>query len=215
MLDWVVTRLARARLVDRIVVATTHLDADDELASWCEQHGVDVIRGPVDDVLERYRIAAQATGAERVLRVTSDCPLVDPALADAVAALLVANAVDYASNTLYGAGYPRGLAVEAMTREVLERAAAEATDPSEREHVTLHLYRRPESFSLSGIAAPGDSSMVRWTVDTADDLLAVEALAGAFADDRFTWRQALAAWVDHPEWASLNGHVEQNTVPPL
>jgi len=150
-----IERLQRARRLDRIVVATSIDTSDDGLAAMLVLHDIAVHRGPLDDVLTRYAGALEAFGpAEHVARLTGDCPLADPQVIDATIALLLDRGLDYAANTPAHRTYPKGLDVEVMRAEALLRAAREAADPYEREHVTPYLYRRPSSFS--GLPQPGD-----------------------------------------------------------
>lgn len=205
----VVRRVRRARRLDAVVVATTERSADDPLVAECEGLGVDVFRGSEDDVLARFCGAARAAGAEVVVRITADCPLIDPGVIDQVVAAFVAAAPDYASNTLVRT-FPRGLDVEVMTRASLERAAREATEAYQRVHVTPYLYQHPELFRLLPVTGEVDASHLRWTVDTAEDLALVRALyARLDNDDAFDWRRALRVVEDAPELADLNRGVQQ------
>ncbi len=148
MLWWVMYRLGHSRFIDQTVIATTTETPDDRLAELCEQYGWPVYRGSQDDVLDRYYQAARQFEAEHIVRVTSDCPLIDPAVTDYVIAayLCAAPQPDYASNTLQR-HYPRGLDCEVFSLIALETAWNE--DASDwREHVTPYLYRHPEQFRL-------------------------------------------------------------------
>ena len=125
--------------IERVVVATTTESADDTLADWCAAHEVLVYRGSVDDVLDRFWQCAQLPPAHFIIRVTADDPLKDPeVIADALALCASSPEVDYASNTLHPT-YPEGLDIEVVRFRTLERAAREATLPSEREHVTPYI----------------------------------------------------------------------------
>jgi spore coat polysaccharide biosynthesis protein SpsF (cytidylyltransferase family) len=194
---WHVTsRVAQARTVDEGVVATSDQPGDDPIAGWCAAEGLTCVRGPEADVLARYALAGEATGADVVVRVTADCPLLSPAVLDLVVDARSTSGADYASNTL-ARGFPHGLDVECLTRAALDAAAAEALDPEEREHVTPFVYNRPERFRLSSVAALEDWSWLRWTLDTEQDLQALEAIVAAFPsalDPLSDWR-ALAEQV--------------------
>ncbi len=214
VLHRVVTRLSRAAQVDDVVVATSTSSADDAIAELCEGRGWQTVRGSEADVLDRYHHAAHDRRAGSVVRITADCPLVDPDVVDLVAAhLLGVDHVDYASNSLAPRTFPRGLDVEALTIAALDAAWAEATDPVEREHVTPFLYRHPERFSIASITRHEDHSDVRWTVDTPEDLAAVGVVYEHFGGrDDFGLVEALAAWDAHPHWATINAHIEQRVV---
>jgi spore coat polysaccharide biosynthesis protein SpsF len=203
-----IERLGRARRVDRMVVATSTDRSDDSLAAVLALHGVPVHRGPLDDVLARYEGALDAFGpAEIVVRLTGDCPLADPEAVDATIALLIERGLDYASNTPAHRTYPKGLDVEAMRAESLRRAAREAADPYEREHVTPYLYRHPEIFRQDFVSQDIDEGEVRWTVDRPDDLEFVQAVYDGLyaADPDFTSDDVRAFVRGRPDLTMLGG----------
>ncbi|MBQ0929632.1 cytidylyltransferase domain-containing protein [Ideonella alba] len=171
-------RVRQARCVDRLIVATSVDASDDPLAEVLAAHGIECFRGPLADVLARFHQAASHAGADVVLRLTGDCPLIDPELIDRVAALVIEGSAAYATNAV-PASFPDGLDVEAMRIEALAAAAAEATLPSDREHVTPFIRREVQRFPARSISAFADLSSMRWTVDHPDDLAHVEALLAA------------------------------------
>ena len=216
MLAWQLDRLNRVRSDVKVVVATTDLHSDDPIVELCRMAGVPVVRGSEDDVLDRYRLAAIRVSADPIIRITADCPLIDPAISRAVLELWEHRSADYAANTLERT-YPRGLDTEVISRGVLETAWREATQPYEREHVTPFIYRRPERFRLVNLRNVADEGHRRWTVDTADDLAFVRAVYERLATtgaafDADTVRDLLAR---EPELERLNGDVQQKTLPPL
>lgn len=214
MLARVVDRVSRAERIDAFVVATTTNAADDLLVRLCRDRGWEWFRGSESDLLDRYLGAATEHDAQIIVRITSDCPLVDPGVIDLVVDRLVeAGPADYASNTLGRRTYPRGLDVEAFTREALLRAWEEDDEPGWREHVTPYVYRHPEVFRLVPIALERDLSGHRWTVDTAEDLKLVRRLYAHLPTDGFDWTDVLALVESHPEWTRINAHVEQRRVP--
>jgi spore coat polysaccharide biosynthesis protein SpsF len=214
MLEVVVRRAGRAESVDAVVVATTTLADDDAIAAMGARQGWLVTRGSESDLLDRYLEAAREHRADRVVRITSDCPLIDPELIDEVVASLERSGADYASNTLAPRTFPRGLDAEAMTIDALEAAGRDDRDPASREHATPFIYRHPERFRLARVASPVDLSGHRWTVDTPDDYELVRRIFDALGRDDFTWREALDTVRAHPDWSDLNAHVEQKVVPP-
>ena len=164
-------RLRRAKAIDTLMVATSVDPGDDPLAAYCESLGLSVFRGPLDDVLERYRAAlALHPGAKAVVRLTADCPLTDPELIDRVIEHHHEAGADYTSNTLGDRTYPHGLDTEVIRADVLFDAARRASDPYEREHVTPYIYRRPETYRLAGVARHESRAALRWTVDFPQDL---------------------------------------------
>jgi spore coat polysaccharide biosynthesis protein SpsF len=182
MLAHVVERVRRCRSVDRVVVATSTSPSDDTVAELAERLGASVTRGPLDDVLRRFVMAARQHAASVVVRITADCPLVDPELVDAVVEMRSREGADYASN-IDPRTYPDGYDVEAMTRECLERLDREATLPDEREHVTLHVREHPGEYRRASLCLPRDLSEMRLTVDYPDDLVKVGRLLNALQPD--------------------------------
>ena len=214
MLTRVVRRVGRARSLDRVVVATTTLREDDAIVDLCSSERVAVTRGSPDDLLDRYVSAARENDADTIVRVTSDCPLIDPVVIDETVGAFTAGGVDYASTGLEPRTYPRGLDVEVVSRPALERAWREDTDPRWREHATPYIYRHPERFRLLPVAADEDLSTHRWSVDTPDDYELVRRIYDAFGRDDFGWREVLDLLERHPDWADINRHVVQKAVPP-
>ncbi len=208
MLSHVMRRLQGARSLDEVVVATSDGPEDDVVRDLATAEGWGLWRGSRDDVLDRYEGAARAFSAERVVRVTSDCPLIDPDLVDDVV-MALAGGVDYCSNSLEPRTYPRGLDCEAMTREALVTAWREDHDPAWREHVTPFLYRHPERFNLKRVANDVDLSVHRWCVDVPEDLELVRHVYDELGDRPFGWREVLAVCDAHPEWSAINREVVQ------
>ncbi len=212
LLWWHLTRLQRCRLLDGIVVATTEEPGAAAIAAIADELGVAVWRGPVDDVLARYQGAAAANAAATIVRVTSDCPVIDPGLVDQLVAAYqsAAPAVDYLS--LDVSRLPRGLDAEIFSAALLGIAAREASEPAEREHVTAFIYRRPERFRISALAPEGaDRPGLRLCVDTAEDLDLVTRVIEALAPHRpeFDWADIASLLDANPEWPRLNAGIVQ------
>jgi spore coat polysaccharide biosynthesis protein SpsF len=209
-----IERASAAPGIDEVVVATTESPKDDAVLRECERLSTRAFRGSEEDVLSRYLGAARAFDADLIVRVTSDCPLLDPELTGAVVArlrssLATATPADYASNGV-PPSYPRGLDTEAFTRGALERAAARATAPREREHVTLYIYEHPTDFRLLSVENDRDLSGHRWTVDTPEDLALVREIYRRLAPRTlFSWRDALAIVEADPALSRINAHVQQ------
>lgn len=214
MLARVVNRVQRARLLDEVLVATTDQPADDAIAGLCRARGWSCARGSQDDVLDRTYQAALESEAGLVVRITSDCPLIEPAVIDQIVGefLALLPAVDYASNVLPPRTFPRGLDTEVFLFDALARAWREDANPAWREHVTPYIYRHPELFSLHHVANAVDLSHLRWTVDTAEDFELVRRIYGHFGGDDFSWRDVLTLLERHPDWLDLNYGVEQKVV---
>ena len=208
----VVQRLRRARLIDCIVVATTNRPSDDVIVRECNSLQVACLRGSETDVLDRYWQVAHWFGAEVIVRVTSDCPLIDAELTDQTIQAFLSQPADYASNALERT-YPRGLDTEVFTITALERAWREAREPYEREHVTPYIYEHPELFMLVSVRDERDYSAYRLTLDTHEDLQLIRTIYSRFEGrDDFGWRDVLALMEREPELAELNAHVLQKAV---
>lgn len=208
-----VERLRHASRIDGITIATTTNATDDQVVQLAARIGVGCFRGDEHDVLSRYVGAAAETKADVVVRITADCPLIDGEIVDRVVHALGAGEYDYASNVV-SRTYPRGLDVEAFTRDTLTRVASMATSRPAREHVTWFIHReRPELFRQTGVEAEQDASDLRWTVDTPEDLAMVRAIyAGLDLGRRHAPYAEVLAWVRaHPEVADMNAGVKQKT----
>ncbi len=212
MLARVVERTRRATTVDAVVVATTIAAEDAVICEFCSQRGYPCFRGSVTDVLDRYYGAATQFGADAVIRVTADNPIVDPDIIDGVVCAFAATRPDYASNHLHPRTYPIGLGVEIFTLDALRRAWHEGLDSASREHVTKYILDHPQHFRLLAVPGPTDWSALRWTVDTIEDLVFVRLIYNHFGHDRFSWLDALAVVNAHPEWHGINQHIRQKDV---
>ncbi len=169
VLEQVIRRLKKARSLDRIIVATTGNREDDSICEIADRENVRYFRGPEKDVLSRYFYAARENGLETIVRVTSDCPCIDPAVVDLVVEEVSGNKVDYASNSLKRT-FPHGLDVEAFTMKALERSFKEAEKDFEREHVTPFIYMTGQ-FQIKNLEAPKEffAPDIRITLDTTED----------------------------------------------
>ncbi len=210
----VVERTARAMSLNRVVVATTVEPADNAIAELCAARGWPCCRGSQDDVLDRYYRAAKERAADVVVRITSDCPLIDPEVIDLAVNefFRLQPGCDYISNTEPPRPFPRGLDVEVFHFRALEESWREARQPACREHVTPFIYRHPEKFRLAPLLAERDFTDMRWTVDTPEDYALVRLIFEHFGHDRFGWRDVLDLLQDHTDWLELNRNVRQKTV---
>jgi spore coat polysaccharide biosynthesis protein SpsF len=214
LLTRVMRRARRARTVDDVVVATTTLPEDDVIVALARTEGWPIERGSESDLLDRYLGAARAHEADVIVRITSDCPLIDPDVIDRTVLEFRATNVDYASNTLEPRTYPNGLDVEVIRREALEQAGQDDGNAAWREHVTPYIYRHPERFRLLRVPADGAGQPEqRWSVDTAEDYQLIGLIFDSFGHDHFTWLEALAVVQNHPAWSLINRHISQKPVP--
>jgi spore coat polysaccharide biosynthesis protein SpsF len=234
MLGRVVERVRRASTVSQVVVATTIDASDDPVANFCRENAYPCTRGSAQDVLDRYYQAAQLFAADIVVRVTADCPVIDPGLIDdAVKALFedrsgelgvakssfafdtsnlpIATRYDFVANRLpppWGRTYPIGLDVEACTFAGLKTAWKEATLPHQREHVMPFFYDHPGRFRIRHLNHTEDAGAYRWTVDTPQDLELLRLIYSHFAGrDDFSWLEVLALFKQEPELGRINAQV--------
>jgi spore coat polysaccharide biosynthesis protein SpsF (cytidylyltransferase family) len=214
MLAHVLQRTAAIPGVDGVVLATTVEPRDEPLVDWAVSMGVPCVTGSEEDVLDRFHAVLTRHPADAVVRVTPDCPLLDPEVAGLVVAEWRHRAgdVDYVSNT-HPPTFPDGLDVEVMSRDALDTAWREAGLPSEREHVTAFIWNRPAHFRLVNVVHSEDLSAYRWTVDTAADLDFVRAVYARLDEagtGRFGMRDVLALLRDHPELGTVNAGQHRN-----
>ena len=215
MLGRMFDRLVPARTLAEVVVATTHLAEDDAVAALCQARATRCVRGHPSDVLDRYHQAAQAVGADVIIRLTGDCPLIDPEVVDLCVRTYLESepAVDLVVNRLpWERSYPIGLDTEVFGRPVLDILWREASEPHQREHVVPYLYENLDRFTMIHLQSDGDYGRYRWTVDEPEDLEAVRRIYRAFAGrDDFGWREVVALMEREPALAALNAGVVHKT----
>jgi len=214
MLWHVVNRLKHSKLLHNIVVATSVNHQDDTIEEFCEKGSICYFRGSEDDVLDRYYHAARKFEVELVVRVTSDCPLIDPNVVDRVISTYLENKenYDYASNTIKRT-YPRGLDTEVFPYEALERCYEEATRGHEREHVTTYIYEHPEMFKLLNLENNKNLSHLRWTVDEEPDLRLVREIYKRLNKrNLFFMEDILRVLEKEPSLTEINKGVEQKSL---
>jgi spore coat polysaccharide biosynthesis protein SpsF len=231
MLERVVARTSRAGTVDQVIVATTIDSSDDPVAAWCEANDVFCTRGSQTDVLDRYYQAALPAKADVVVRITGDCPVIDPALIDECVETLLKKSLDFTCNRLpppFTRTYPIGLDTEVCTYPALEQAWNEATEPFHREHVMPYLYEgvvlkvvrdhclegvSRRNFKVAQLHHTPDYGQMRWTVDTSEDLEFIRRVYARFdGKDDFSWKDVLTLVQSEPELAAINASVRHKTL---
>lgn len=210
VLGWVV-RAARLSGVDDLVVATTTEADDDAVVAECRTLGVDVVRGPVDDVLTRFIGAVHGRSAAAVARFTADCPLLDPSIVGATIDAWRRNPwLDYVSTALPRC-LPRGMDAEVVRAATLHRLDESATG-YHRTHVTSAVYTQPDAHRMLGLTIQPGASDLRVTLDTRDDFELISAVIAHFGD-RPAVLDDLVSWLRyHPELVAINRHVQQKPV---
>jgi spore coat polysaccharide biosynthesis protein SpsF len=231
MLQRVFIRTSRAATVTETIFATTIDPSDDPVAEYCDFSWIPFTRGSLYDVLDRYYQTAKQAKADFVVRVTADCPVIDPMLIDEVVNILLEDEYDFVSNRLpppWPRTYPIGLDVEVCTFKVLEKAWNEAKEPQHREHVMPYFYEGVELSAISrqlseGVSARGfriallnhtaDFGNYRWTVDTPEDLEFMRQVYSRFnGRDDFTWKEVLDLVHNEPKLMEINAAVKHKTL---
>lgn len=238
MLQHVIERTRLAHSVDETLLATTSDPSDDPLAEFAARQGIPCSRGSLHDVLDRYYQAARPFGAQAIVRVTADCPLIDPEIIDQTVNLLNrSGGYDFACNRLpppFERSFPIGLDVEVCTFSALETAWREARETFHREHVLPFLYEGTRFSALqpgptpalrwqSGLSARGfriaqlhhqpNCGALRWTVDTLEDLAALREIFSLLKGKiDFSWLEVLEVTRQHPHIATLNAGVRHKTM---
>jgi spore coat polysaccharide biosynthesis protein SpsF len=204
MLERVISRVSRARHINGLVVATTVDSTDDPIADFCAQHGTPVFRGSLYDVLDRYYQCALQNGADVIVRITADCPLIDPQEIDRVIAAFLEGDCDFAANRLpppQKRTSPIGMDTEVCSFAALEQAWQNAAEKFEREHVMPYLYDTPGRFRVRVVETAPDMGNLRFTVDTEEDLQVARAIYAAFGnDDKFSLDEMLRLSAQNPQW---------------
>jgi len=211
----VVERVRRAKMIDHIVLAIPDSSNNDELELFIKKSGWNLFRGSENDVLSRYYHAAIQYSADVIVRITSDCPLVDPKIIDETIKIHFRDGNDYTAVGVEG-GFPRGLDVEVLNLKSLEIAFNTAVDRSEREHVTLYIYQNPKLFKIHFVEASGNLKRpdIRLTVDTEEDLLLIREIYSALGNygNHFSTKDVLALIDGTPRLQSINKHIVQKDI---
>lgn len=211
VLGWVVRAALAAEGVDEVVVATSEAPGDDAVAQLAHELGVRTVRGSELDVLSRFVRARDVTQADAVVRLTADCPLLDPALISAtVGAWRADPRLDYVATTLVRT-LPRGLDVEVASAAALTAVDATATD-HHRVHVTSALYANPGEYRTLGLVVTPPAQDLRVTLDTPEDARLLAAVTEVLGDRPPPWRELVALLRDRPDLQALNADVRQKSI---
>ncbi|MBF0123441.1 MAG: glycosyltransferase family protein [Candidatus Omnitrophica bacterium] len=211
LLALMVERVRRATRIDHFIIATSTSADDDAIKKTCDVLGVPCFRGSLDDVLDRYYQAALAFQPENVIRMTADCPVIDPEIVDRTIDFFQEGGFDYVGNALKPT-FPDGLNCEVMTFRSLQRAWQEADRKTQREHVTLYIYQHPEQFKLGSFEQAQDLSHLRWTVDHPCDLELIRTIYEELYSGKpeFGMNDILTLLKQKPELIDLNAGIIRN-----
>lgn len=211
LLGHLVRRVKASGFIKEIVIATTVDDRDGAIAEFAASMRLKCYRGSEDDVLDRFYKASVKYGLQTIVRVTPDCPILDPDVTDHVIRRYLKKRCDYASNCIIPT-YPDGLDTEVFSFKTLEKAWRGARLPSEREHVTAYIVKHPELFSIHNVRNPGeDLSWMRWTVDTEEDMDFIREVFRRLGDKGIFHMKDVAGLLKlHPSMMKLNGGIMRN-----
>jgi spore coat polysaccharide biosynthesis protein SpsF len=205
MLHRQLERVAQAKLVDKVIVATSVEASDDPIEAFCDTIDQPCFRGDLNNVLNRFYQCTQKYDPDHIIRLTGDCPLVDPDLIDEVIELHLQGNYDYTTNA-YPQSYPNGLDVEIMTRETMNKIHQNATTPDELEHVTFYVREHCEDFSIGDLVCPEDLSDQRWTVDYPQDFTLITSIYEELYPESkyFDYHQVMILYQRRPKLFTVN-----------
>tara|TARA_X000000368_G_C23057186_1_gene724570 strand:+ start:5244 stop:5978 length:735 start_codon:yes stop_codon:yes gene_type:complete len=207
-LKFMIDRVKKSKLIDKIVVATTNKEEDNEIVNFCYNNNIFCHRGSEDDVLDRYYQTAKEYEAKTVVRLTSDCPLIDPYLIDDTINLFIQKKVDYVANTVPPEvkKYPDGSDVEVFSFKNLNRAWIEAKDIKDREHVTFYFWKRNKDFTTAMLDNKYDWGKYRITIDYKEDINLVRQIVGILKDQKKfgTTKEIVEILESNPELLKIN-----------
>ncbi len=213
MLSYLIERVRGAKTLDKVVLATSVDSSDDPVAEFCKREGIECFRGSLDDVMDRYYQAAKALKADVIVRLTGDCPMMDPAVIDLIVKAFKDGQYDYAANTAPPPGtFPDGMDVEVFSFKAFDQAWREAKKPSDREHVTFYFWNNPQIFKTFRYDRADDLSAIRLTVDyPADFEVAVKVFTALYPKNPlFSMDDILKFLNAHPEVSQENASILRN-----
>lgn len=208
-----INRLKKCRKIDNLVVATTVENQDNQLVEFCNKHNINVFRGSEENVLERYHGAWKKFGGETIVRLTSDCPIIDPDIVDETIEYFLMNDFDYVSNTIERT-FPRGLDTEVFTAKALSISYNFAVLDRDKEHVTPYIYTNSDKFKLGFYKGEKNYSKYRWTVDTEEDFELINLLLTEYKgkETDLKLKEAIRLMEVNPNWFEINREVEQKKI---
>ena len=209
VLDYVINQLSFSKLIDKKIIATTELEQDDVIEQAAKNLGLEFFRGSSDDVLDRYYKCAKKFNIDNILRITSDCPLIDPDIVDKVIEKYQSKEFDYVSNTLIRT-FPVGTDVEIFPFKILEKAWQNADLPSEREHVTPYIRNKKFNCKLENLENEKKLGYLRWTLDRIEDFELIKKIVKKISKRPILMNDILDLFSDEPELIKINAHISQN-----
>jgi len=205
-LDFLINQLSFSKFLDKIVIATTTLEEDNIIEEKARSLGISCFRGSEIDVLDRYYKCAKQFQMKTIVRITADCPIIDPIIVDKVIERFHNTDNDYVTNTLFRT-YPVGTDIEIFSFESLEKSWSEANLPSEREHVTPFLRNKNSNFKIENVENDKNLSHLRWTLDMNEDLILIRKIVSKIKNRPILMNDILDLFLDEPELISINEHL--------
>ena len=213
LLQLLTERLAQCKYLDDIIIATTTNLADEPVQKLSERLSLKYMRGSEDDVLQRYYQAAEAFGLEHIVRITADCPLIDPEIVDRIIRVYIDSGYkyDYVSNALKPT-FPDGLDVEIFSFSALEKINKLSDKKYQREHVCTYIIENPDQFHIHNVKGERDYSHFRWTVDNPEDFMLVKTIFERIYPEKpvFFMRDILALMEREPGLLQINSAIQRN-----
>jgi len=217
LLHYVINQVLQSKKIDKLIIATTNLPQDDEIVKFVDLYGIEVFRGSEEDVLDRYFHYAKKFKLDTIIRITSDCPLIDPEIIDKCVEKFEKKNLDYLSNVnkkidddwIYDpCGFPSGFAVEVFTFNALENAWKNAKKLSDREHVTQYILDNPKKFKIDGLENQENFSDLRLTLDHQEDFNLIKLVIENFpAGEIYNLEKIISFFEDNPHLKLINSHI--------
>ncbi len=203
-----VERLKKSKKIEKIIIATTLDTQDDQVCEWCEEESLDYFRGDTENVLSRFYHCAKRFNVSKIVRVTSDCPLIDPEIVDKTIELFSREEFDYASNNLKKT-FPHGLDVEVFSYKSLETSYLNSSSKIEKEHITQFIRKRPNEFKLVNLSSKNNLSDIRITIDEKEDLILVRKIIDALGNEA-SYKDIENLFISSPELKKINENAKNN-----
>lgn len=213
LLSLLLERVRRVHAAHSTIIAISTNPADTVIENLCNKEKTPVFRGSEENVLDRYYQTALQFSCDAIVRITSDCPLIDPSIIDEAIQIFIEQKADYVSNTL-NRTFPRGMDVEVFSFKSLEESFKKATKSSEKEHVTPYIYQHPAHFKLHNFTYSTDKSSYRLTVDTPEDLLLITKIYENLypKNKNFSLQDILKLLEENPSWKNINADIQQKVI---
>lgn len=206
MIEYLLDRISKSILINEIIVATSDQEENIELIKFLNSKNIKCFVGDEEDVLSRYYFAAKKYKAQNIIRITADCPLIDPLVVDNTIRKFIEDSVDYTSN-IFPRSFPKGLDTEVFSFQALEKAYNETTSKYDREHVTPYI-RESGQFKISNYSCKEDFSNIRLTVDWNEDFILIDKIFNLFKPNSlFNWLDIISILDEDPKLIEINKHL--------